>query len=84
MCTGRFVTGLLTGAAIGGILGILLAPASGEQTREKIIDKADDAYRSAEYSVREIQSKANDAIDDIQRKGDELLGKVYDLLKQGK
>jgi gas vesicle protein len=82
MSTGRFFTGFLVGSAIGGILGILLAPASGEQTRDKIIDKADDAYKNAENSVREIQAKANDVIDDIQKKGDELLNKVYDLLKK--
>ena len=82
MCTGRFLKGFLVGSAIGGILGILLAPASGEQTRDKIIDKADDAYKNAEDSIREIQSKANDVIDDIQKKGDDLLNKVYDILKK--
>ncbi len=31
-----FVSGLLAGAAVGAAIGILMAPASGEQTRKKL------------------------------------------------
>jgi gas vesicle protein len=34
-----FLTGLLTGAAIGGIIALLYAPKSGKETREQIRGK---------------------------------------------
>ncbi len=84
MCTnaGKFLTGFLVGSAIGGIVGLLLAPSSGEDTREIIVDKTDELYKNTEDSVKEIQDKANDVIEDIQKKGNELLGKIQDVLKQ--
>ena len=55
-----FLKGLVTGAVIGGILGILFAPKSGEETRKdikeytvKMKDKAVDAKKEA---VRKFQN----------------------------
>ena len=42
---GYFVGGLFVGTIIGGALGILLAPTSGEETRRKIKDGAQDVYK---------------------------------------
>ncbi len=82
MCIGRFLTGFLVGSAVGGIVGILLAPRAGEETREMLVDRSEEAYKSTETSVKELQSKANEVMDNIQKKGDELLSKVQDLIKQ--
>lgn len=82
MCIGRFLAGFIIGGAVGGIAGILLAPDSGEDTREKLIDKSEEAYKYSEESLKEIQSKANDVIENIQNKGDELYGKVQDLINK--
>jgi gas vesicle protein len=40
---GSFVAGLLTGALVGASLAMVLAPASGEDTRELLRAKARDA-----------------------------------------
>ena len=82
MCIGRFLTGFIVGSAVGGILGILLAPRSGEETREMLIDKSEEVYKTTESSVKELQSKANEVMDNIQKKGDDLLCKVQDIIKQ--
>jgi len=37
-----FGIGLLTGAVIGGVVALLFAPQSGEETRQMIKDKATD------------------------------------------
>jgi len=82
MCTSRFLGGFLMGAAVGGVLGLLLAPRSGEETRELLIDKSEEAYKFSEDSIKDIQDKASDVMDNIQKKGDELFNKVQDLIKQ--
>ncbi len=82
MSVGKFLTGFLVGSAVGGVVGLLLAPGSGEETRGAISDKTDEVYKNTEESVKEIQCRANDVIEDIQQKGDELLGRIQDLIKK--
>ena len=38
----KVIVGFLVGAAAGALAGILLAPDSGDQTRKKIVSKAND------------------------------------------
>ena len=40
MSVGKFLAGFTIGAALGAITGILLAPKSGEETREMLSDTA--------------------------------------------
>ncbi len=42
MSTGKVVLGVLTGVAVGAILGILFAPDKGSETRKKIAGKGHD------------------------------------------
>ncbi|OGI01731.1 MAG: hypothetical protein A2Y25_06610 [Candidatus Melainabacteria bacterium GWF2_37_15] len=82
MSVGKFLSGLIVGTAVGGVIGILLAPQSGEETREFISEKSEEMYKNTEDSLKELQGKANDVIEDIQKKGDELLVKIQDLIKE--
>ncbi|HSA07457.1 MAG TPA: YtxH domain-containing protein [Candidatus Gastranaerophilales bacterium] len=82
MSIGKFLTGFLVGSAVGGIVGLLLAPSSGEDTREIIAEKSKEMYRNTGDSVKEIQCRANEVIEDIQKKGDELLSKIQDVIKK--
>ena len=84
MSAGKFLAGFLLGGAVGGVVGILLAPQSGEDTRGLIADKSDELYKNTEDSINEWQNKANTVINDIQKKGDDLLVKVQDLIKKQK
>lgn len=58
MSNSKLLAGFLAGAAVGGILGILLAPDKGEVTRKKIIDKSND-FSDA------VKDKFNDTVDGI-------------------
>ncbi len=82
MSVGKFLAGFVVGGAVGGVLGILLAPQSGEETRGLISDKSQEMYKETEESLRDLQNQANNAINDMQRKGDELLAKVQDLINE--
>ena len=84
MSVGKFFTGVAIGAAIGAIAGVLLAPQSGEETREKIGDMAKYVAGKTEKTVRDIQEKADSIVSDMQEKGDEIIGKIQDLINRQK
>ena len=58
MSTGKFIAGCVVGGVIGAIAGLLLAPQSGEETREAIKDVSRDVADKTDKKVKEIQEKA--------------------------
>jgi gas vesicle protein len=48
---GRFLTGLLFGALVGGITGLLFAPSSGEQMRNRMSSYADQVATDVRVST---------------------------------
>lgn len=70
----KVISGLLVGAAVGAVLGILFAPDKGEETRKKMKKKASglsdelkNKFSEAKETLREkfekIKSEAEDIID---------------------
>lgn len=84
MSVGKFFTGVVLGTAIGAIAGILLAPQSGEETREKLSGMAKDVAEKTDKTVKDIQEKADSIVSDMQEKGDEILGKIQELINKQK
>ena len=84
MSTGKFLAGFIVGGVVCSVIGILLAPQSGEETREKIAQTSKDLYDKAQNTVKEIQSKADDIVSDVQAKGDEIMSKIQDMIEQKK
>ena len=84
MSATKFLAGFLVGGALGAVAGILLAPKSGEETRQLIADTSKDVLRRADETVKEIQSKADDVVSDMQKKGDEIKEKLQNLINQQK
>jgi len=88
--TGSFFKGLIAGALGGAIAGILLAPKSGEETREDIKklavdikDKAVDTYEKARGEVEkkiEQVKKAGEKIDEDKYK--KIVAEVVDEFKR--
>ena len=84
MSVTRFLAGFIVGGAIGAITGILLAPKSGEETREILGENAKIAYKKAQDTVKEIQDKADDAVEEMHKKGEEIIGKIQDMIDKRK
>ncbi|MFH0702525.1 MAG: YtxH domain-containing protein [bacterium] len=82
MSIGKFFAGFVIGGVVGGVVGLLLAPRSGEETRQLLSDNSSEICKSTDTSLKELQNKANMVMDDIQKKGDELLKKVQELVKK--
>ena len=82
MSVGKFLVGFIVGGAVGAIAGLLLAPQSGEETREMIAKTSSDLYDKTEDSLKEIKEKAEVVVEDLQKKGDELVSKIQGMLKK--
>ena len=77
---GSFLDGLLLGAIVGGIAGVLLAPKSGEETRKDIQKLATDSrdYAIANYNL--AKATIDRKMLDIRRIGERLDKTRYESL----
>ncbi len=66
-----FVIGLITGAVLGIVIGLLFAPASGAKTRRRIVDEA---QRAADLA-RGLADRAEQAAEALGGKVDHYLGR---------
>jgi gas vesicle protein len=62
MINSKVIIGFLAGAAIGGALGILLAPDNGKETRRKIIEKGNDLGDSISEFGGTVKDKFNQMV----------------------
>lgn len=61
---GYFASGLLLGAVIGSIVGILYAPDSGRRTRKRIQRKSDEFLDDAVTYAKQSRDKAEEIVED--------------------
>jgi gas vesicle protein len=86
---GSFVAGLLTGAAIGSVLGLLYAPNDGKHTRDKLTyqlsrlqDMLKELLESKETIVSEAKSIGEANITKTQREAEKLRAEMEKVQKQ--
>lgn len=84
MSVGKFLAGCVIGGTLGAIAGVLLAPQSGEETREALSDASKDVVKKTDKTVKEIQDKADTVVTDLQQKSDEIMDKIQSLLNKEK
>jgi gas vesicle protein len=76
-----FLTGLLAGAAIGGILALLYAPQSGKETREQLKSKFEDLEKDLENLKGQASRKAGRIKEDLAQKIADLQKEIENLSK---
>ena len=74
--SGSSVGFFLAGLGIGAVLALLFAPRSGKETRDYIVEKAEEGRDFVINKSEEIRRQAEDAVD----KGKDLVNKQKDLL----
>lgn len=84
MSAGKFLAGFVVGGALGALAGVLLAPQSGEETRDLLSDASKDVVKKTDKTVKEIQEKADSVVTDLQQKSDEIMDKIQTLLNKQK
>ncbi len=79
------IGGLLAGAAIGVAIGILLAPSSGEKTRGKLVKGSrrltNSVQETVEDSIESLKDRFNFGVDEVVKKGKELINHASDRVK---
>ncbi|GGA99413.1 YtxH domain-containing protein [Puia dinghuensis] len=63
--TSKILLSFIAGAAIGGAIGILLAPDKGSETRRKIAEKGSDIGDSITSFGESVKEKFNDVVEGV-------------------
>jgi gas vesicle protein len=78
---GSFITGLLAGAVIGGVIALLYAPQSGKETREKLRQKFNDLEKELETLKVKAGEKSQKVKSDIAARLAEIQKEIDNLSK---
>jgi len=78
------LTSLVAGLGIGVIIGILLAPQSGEDTREWIATKYKDGMDSVNTRVKQTRQQVAQLIDRGQQQVNDTVNQVSDAVDAGR
>lgn len=91
-----FVLGLLIGSMVGAAIAVLMTPATGEETRRllkerayeparaKVIDLAEDMRTKAEDLAADLKIKANDIATDLKSRANEIWEKSKKTVSEKK
>jgi gas vesicle protein len=75
--------GLLTiGVLIGAGVALLLAPKTGEETRELLREKGSDLARRAQDRGSGLARRAQESLEEAQTKAQELLGRSKEVVEE--
>jgi gas vesicle protein len=68
----RVIIALFTGLAVGVVIGILVAPKSGKETRNDLMDRGERLMEMGKESVSDVVEKTKDFVESGKKKIEEL------------
>ena len=68
----RVIIALFTGLAVGVIIGILVAPKSGKETRNDLMDRGERLMEMGKESVSDVVEKTKDLAESGKKKVEEI------------
>ena len=77
MSSGKVLLGVLAGIAVGALVGTLLAPEKGSDTRQKLADKGDDL-------LEDFKGQFGDLISSLKDKFDQKVEEAEGVVSKGK
>ena len=82
MFKGKFLLGILAGAAAGAILGVLFAPNKGVDTRKKIKQRGDDLVNGVKDGVNSTVDNINQKIDRFKDKAKYKMDGIANMIDE--
>ena len=87
---GKFTFGALVGGAIGATIALLLAPKTGEETRQLLKEEMSTRYGEVKDQLSEkadevrtnVKDKVDEVSDSVKTRADELLDKAKTLTEE--
>ena len=71
MSAQRILVAALSGFVAGVAVGLMVAPASGSEIRQRIADSASDLAGGIKDKIRNLRTKAEEELDDLDLEGEE-------------
>ncbi len=78
---GKVITGVLVGATVGIVTGILIAPDSGKKTREKLVNKTKELKTRMEDTLDEARAAYNKEVESLMANGKSGINSLKNSLK---
>jgi len=75
MSNGKFLAGILLGAAAGAVLGVLFAPDKGSDTRKKIAKKTSKLGDDLKAKFEEMADTIREKFDSIREDANDMMDK---------
>jgi gas vesicle protein len=83
-CVLETIVSFVIGAAAGFVTGILLAPASGKETRKKIGEEISKGTEKAKEGVEKITQEAEKGFRTVREKTQEGIGAIKEFVEKKK
>ena len=79
-----FFSGLVIGSLVGAALAILMAPASGSQTRDRLRDTSEEVLDRGVRFTEEARERAEAIVAEAQRKAQRMVDVARESVESGK
>ena len=84
MKNSKVLASLLIGAAAGAVLGLLLAPEKGSETRKKISKKTNEFGENVKNKFGEVKDKFGEVKETLKGKYDSIRTEANDIMEKEK
>jgi gas vesicle protein len=81
---GSFLSGMIIGGLLGAAIGLLLAPQSGEETRQVIREKSIELRDKAAETAEDTRHRIEEMSQQAKEKADEIAHQVRDTIEEGR
>jgi gas vesicle protein len=81
---GAFLTGFVIGGLAGAAISLLMAPQSGEETREQIVGKGIELRDRADDELRQFRVRAEESLEDLRVQAEEIQKRAVEQMEEAR